>query len=173
MSHRAQTISLARTASRSWAIPSRSASTSTASWTRPIAAGVNPAYDAALELLEGHSRDLLRKAEQLRSQTGKTDAETAHLQRRVKQLEVEARLADPRLRSAFAGMESIGEDIEDGEASALRALAERKWKKEGRLDRLVCPVLPMSEDGAYIPADAASHSDERDTRFDSSMYADD
>ena len=141
MSHRAQTISLARTASRSWATPSRSASTSTASWTRPIAAGVNPAYDAALELLDNHSQQLLRQAEQLRSQTGKTEAETAQLQRRVKQLEVEARLTDPRLRSAFVGMEEIGEDVEEGEALALRALAERKWKREGRLDRLVCPDL--------------------------------
>lgn len=147
MSQRTQI--LARSASRSWANTSRSASTSSEAWTRPIAAGVNPAYDAALDLLESHSQHLVRKAEQLRSQSGKTDAETAQLQRRVKQLEVEARLADPRLRSAFAGMEVIGEDVEEGEASALRALAERKWKKEGRLDRLVCPVSRRKWLGSY------------------------
>lgn len=140
MSHR-QITSLTRSVSRSWAAPSRFASTSTEAWTRPIAAGVNPAYDAALDLLESHSQQLLRKADELRSQTGKSDAETGTLQRRVKQLEVEARLADPRLRSTFAGMEGISEDIEEGEASALRTLAERKWKKEGRLDRLVCRFL--------------------------------
>jgi hypothetical protein len=171
MSHR-QITSLARQTLRSWATSSRFASTSTEAWTRPIAAGVNPAYDAALELLESHSQQLLRTADELRSQTGGTDAETASLQRRVKQLEVEARLADPRLRSTFAGMEGIGEDVEEGEASALRTLAERKWKKEGRLDRLVCRIPSRKVACAHIVADATSHPNERDTRPDPSMHAD-
>ena len=144
MSRRNQISSIARSA-RPWAVSSRAASTSADTWTRPIAAGVNSAYDAALDLLESHSQHLTKRAEQLRSQSGKTEKETAELQRKVKQLEVEARLLDPKLRAKFASMKGISEDVEDGEADALRTLAERQWKRHGRLDRLVCCV---SEFGA-------------------------
>lgn len=144
MSRRTQISSIARSA-RPWAVSSRAASTSAETWTRPIAAGVNSAYDAALDLLESHSQQLTKRAEQLRSQSGKTEKETAELQRRVKQLEVEARLLDPKLRAKFASMQGISEDVEEGEADALRTLAERQWRRHGRLDRLVCCV---SEFGA-------------------------
>ncbi|KAJ9118715.1 hypothetical protein QFC22_003936 [Naganishia vaughanmartiniae] len=137
MSQRRQLISLTRSVSRHWAASTRAASTSAQAWTRPIAEGVNPAYDAALELLDGHSQKLHQRAEALRSQTGQTDAETAELRRRAKKLEVEARIIDPRLRSTFTNLQEIGQDVEEGEADALRTLAERKWRKEGKLDRLV------------------------------------
>jgi large subunit ribosomal protein L35 len=137
MSQRRQLVSLTRSISRQRTAYSRAASTSAQAWTRPIAEGVNPAYDAALELLDGHSQKLLQRAEALRSQSGRTDAETAELQRKAKQLELEARIIDPRLRSTFTSMQEIGQDVEEGEADALRTLAERKWRKEGRLDRLV------------------------------------
>lgn len=133
---RHQINSIARSA-RPWTVSSRAASTSAETWTRPLAAGVNSAYDAALDLLETHSQQLLKRADELRSQTGKTDAETASLQRRVKQLEVEARLTDPKLRAKFESTQGASEDVEDGEADALRTLAERQWKRHGRLDRLV------------------------------------
>lgn len=136
MSRRTQIKSVARSA-RHWTVSTRAASTSAETWSRPIAAGVNSAYDAALDLLESHSQQLLKRADELRSQTGKTDAETANLQRRVKQLEVEARLTDPKLRAKFASSEGTSEDVEEGEADALRTLAERQWKRHGRLDRLV------------------------------------
>lgn len=137
MSQRHQLISLSRSVPRRWAVSTRAASTSAQAWSRPIAEGVNPAYDAALELLDGHSQKLLKRADALRSQSGQTDAETAELQRRAKQLEMEARMIDPRLRSTFTSLQEIGQDVEEGEADALRTLAERKWRKEGRLDLLV------------------------------------
>ncbi|KAJ9101182.1 hypothetical protein QFC21_003401 [Naganishia friedmannii] len=134
-----------------WASSTRAASTSAHAWTRPIAEGVNPAYDAALELLDGHSQKLFKRAEALRSQSGQTEAEIADLQRRAKILEVEARIIDPRLRSTFTSAQEVGEDVEEGEADALRTLAERKWRKEGRLDRLMQRVIQMNVIPDLIP----------------------
>lgn len=172
MSRRTQLTSVSRATSR-WVISSRAASTSSEAWTRPIAAGVNSAYDAALELLDSHAQRLTKRAEELRSQSGKTDAETADLQRRVKQLEVEARLLDPKLRAKFASMQGIGEDVEEGEADALRTLAERQWKRQGRLDRLVCCNVGVGGQPLInLFADATSHPNERDTGSDSPIYTD-
>jgi hypothetical protein len=105
-------------------------------WTRPIPEGVNPAYDASLALLSSRSSSLLAKADRLRSRLSSEEDESVKraIEEAAKKVELEAKISRPELRWAF---ENGSEEVDEADRAVLNELAERKWRKEGELDRLV------------------------------------
>jgi hypothetical protein len=110
-------------------------------WTRPLPEGANPAYDASLAFLAQHSTDLLSKADRLRSKLSSAEGETrSQIEIALKKTELEARIARPETRWLHDNVTDLSTGVESGDLEALNLLAERRWRKEGRLDRLVSPA---------------------------------
>lgn len=113
----------------------------TSTWTRPLPEGANPAYDASLAFLAQHSTNLLSKADRLRSKLSTTEGETkSQIEIALKKTELEARIARPETRWIHDNVTDLSTGVESGDLEALNLLAERRWRKEGRLDRLVSPA---------------------------------
>jgi len=107
-------------------------------WTRPLPEGANPAYDASLAFLAQHSTNLLSKAERLRSSLSSAEGETkSQIEIALKKTELEARIARPETRWIHDNVTDLSTGVDSGDLEALNLLAERRWRKEGRLDRLV------------------------------------
>lgn len=58
----------------------------------------------------------------------------------LKKTELEARIARPETRWLHENGNDISQGVEAGDSEALNLLAERKWRKMGKLDRLVRPA---------------------------------
>jgi hypothetical protein len=141
LSKRLRTSSSRRALSTSSIVQNQSSSTSSSTWTRSLPEGSNPAYDASLVFLAQHSSSLLDKAERLRGKLSSVqDADLkSTIEIALKKTELEARIARPETRWLHEN-ESVGQvggEAEAGDKEALNVMAERRWRKMGKLDRLV------------------------------------
>jgi len=129
-----------RTSSRRSLSTTTSINSNASTWTRPLPEGSNPAYDASLAFLAQHSSSLLSKAERLRTRLSTVeDGELkSEIEIALKKAELEARIARPETRWLHEnGNDVSSEGVEAGDREALNVLAERRWRKLGKLDRLV------------------------------------
>ena len=129
-----------RTSSRRSLSTTTSINSNASTWTRPLPEGSNPAYDASLAFLAQHSSSLLSKAERLRTKLSTVeDGELkSEIEIALKKAELEARIARPETRWLHEnGNDVSSEGVEAGDREALNVLAERRWRKLGKLDRLV------------------------------------
>jgi hypothetical protein len=141
LSKRLRTSSSRRALSTTSIVQNQSSSTSSSTWTRSLPEGSNPAYDASLVFLAQHSSSLLDKAERLRGKLSSVqDADLkSTIEIALKKTELEARIARPETRWLHEN-ESVGHvggEAEAGDKEALNVMAERRWRKMGKLDRLV------------------------------------
>jgi hypothetical protein len=146
LSKRLRTSSSRRALSTTSIVQNQSPSASTSAWTRSLPEGSNPAYDASLAFLAQHSSSLLDKAERLRGKLSSVqDADVkSTIEIALKKTELEARIARPETRwlheNESAGQ--VGGEAEAGDKEALNVMAERRWRKMGKLDRLVSLNFP-------------------------------
>ena len=95
-------------------------------WQPALPAGVNPAYDAALEYLAQHRKKCDAKLEAYREIQGPTQEEViVH-----DNLEVDGFVNDPATRALFNKTRGVGYM----DRPVIRHLAERRWRKKGGLD---------------------------------------
>lgn len=116
-------------------------------WTRPLEPGVLPAYDEALAYIERDSENKRAELERLRKQTNpKVSAEV------LEKLEIESEINLPEVRwnfnqgqraSLFYYFNTLPLVYNscyqvDLNKPVYRHLLNQRWRKMGRLDRLVC-----------------------------------
>jgi large subunit ribosomal protein L35 len=113
---------------------SSSATASSSSWQPVVPSGQIPAYDAALAFLNEYKSTTLSEVERLRSLPS-----TPETSSRIRYLEVRSLVNDPATRRLFR--ETAGKGMMD--QPVMRHLAQKRWEKEGGLDRLMQRVEQM------------------------------
>lgn len=113
---------------------STSSTSSSSSWQPVVPAGQIPAYDAALAYLNEYKSTTNSEIERLRKQPSSPERSS-----RIRQLEVNSLVNDPATRREFR--ETGGKGQMD--RPVMRHLAQKKWEKEGGLDRLMQRVEQM------------------------------
>lgn len=113
---------------------STSSGSSSSTWQPVIPAGQIPAYDAALAYLNEFKSTTNSEIERLRKQPSSPERSA-----RMHQLEVNSLVNDPATRREFR--ETGGQGLMD--RPVMRFLAQKKWEKEGGLDRLMQRVEQM------------------------------
>ena len=113
---------------------STSSTPSSSSWQPVVPAGQIPAYDAALAYLNEYKSTTNAEIERLRKQPSSSERSA-----RIHQLEVNSLVNDPATRREFR--ETGGNGSMD--RPVMRHLAQKKWEKEGGLDRLMQRVEQM------------------------------
>lgn len=128
-------------------------------WCRPLAPGVVPAYDLALELLEADSTQIKSEAQILRERirvmeeqrVNMTAEETEAAQETVKKMDDELETSRAKLRILEVQAEVNLPDVRWRVANAMpdmkkpvdRHLLEQKWRKDGDLDLLMERIYQM------------------------------
>ena len=113
---------------------STSSAPSSSTWQPVVPAGQIPAYDAALAYLNDYKSTTNSEIERLRKQPS-----TPERSARIRHLEVSSLVNDPATRREFR--ETGGKGSMD--RPVMRHLAQKKWEKEGGLDRLMQRVEQM------------------------------
>ncbi|KAF9513867.1 hypothetical protein BS47DRAFT_1485340 [Hydnum rufescens UP504] len=110
-------------------------------WTRPLEPGVLPAYDEALAYIERDSENKRAELERLRKQTNpKASVEV------LEKLEIESQINLPEVRWNFKqGQMDLTKPV-------YRYLLNQRWRKMGRLDRLMERVYQMSVIPDVLPS---------------------
>jgi len=116
--------------------PVASSSSSSQGWKPALAAGVEPAYDAALAFLKQHRESKLEEAKVLREQGEEQEAEAAF---------IEAYVDDPETRHTYASGRG------DLSSPVFRFLREQSWRNAGSLDRLLERIRLMKVIPDVIP----------------------
>ncbi|KAL1410814.1 mitochondrial 54S ribosomal protein YmL35 [Vanrija albida] len=130
-------------------ILSRAESTSAAATFEPaLPAGADPAYDAALAYIAEENAAQRDRLSKLRASAGSSPS--PEQARRIARLEVDAYVNDPAIRRTFKATQGKGAFAQP----VFRALAERKWKKEGELDLIMQRIYQLG----VIPDLLADHS---------------
>lgn len=106
----------------------RAESTSATPFEPALPVGVDPAYDLALAYLEEQNALSRKRLEALKAKAG--NKPTPEQAERINKLEIDAWINDPATRRLFRQTDGHGYM----DRPVIRALAERKWKKEGELD---------------------------------------
>ncbi|KAG8992288.1 hypothetical protein FRB90_001047 [Tulasnella sp. 427] len=113
-------------------------------WSRPIARGLNKAYDDALALIQ---KDSAKKTEELHKRRkalqGETDVAKA---KRLEKLEIESQINLPEVHW------NIKHGKADMSKPIYRHLLEKSWRKEGRLDQLMERIYQMYVLPDVLPA---------------------
>ncbi|KAL7424546.1 mitochondrial 54S ribosomal protein YmL35 [Cryptotrichosporon argae] len=129
--------------------------TASASFTPALPAGQNAAYDASLAFLSAHTTSQLARLDGLRaSLSAAAPAARPALEARIARLEVDACINDPATRRTFR--ETLG--VGHMDKAVVRALARRRWEREGGRDLLMQRVLQLAVIPDLLPgidADAA------------------
>ncbi|KZT68812.1 PEBP-like protein [Daedalea quercina L-15889] len=105
-------------------------------WNRPLAKGVLPAYDLALQYIEEDSKALIQELEEVRKALQASEAEgdvqrQQELSEKVKILEIQSEVNLPNVRwNAMNGMGDLNQPI-------YRHLTEKRWREDGALDLLM------------------------------------
>lgn len=131
---RSLTPIIARYESTSAPASAGQASTSS-NWQPVLPAGQNAAYDAALAFLDEHKTKSTARLNALRAQTPRTP----EVESEIRHLEVSSLVNDPATRRLFR--ETAGKGLMD--RPVMRHLAQRRWEREGGLDRLMQRVEQM------------------------------
>ncbi|KDQ17656.1 hypothetical protein BOTBODRAFT_29825 [Botryobasidium botryosum FD-172 SS1] len=114
-------------------------STDAVAYARPLPPGALPAYDLAVELINGDAAAKRAKVERLHAELEKTgeDVEKTKLEKALEKLEIESEINLPEVRWNFKnGLLDLSKPVH-------RHMLERSWRNEGRLDKLMERVYQM------------------------------
>ncbi|KAG9050363.1 hypothetical protein FS837_005984 [Tulasnella sp. UAMH 9824] len=124
-----------------------SSKSSTGQWSRPLARGVNKAYDEALALIQ---KDSAKKTEELQKRRKALREESEDVKqanaKKLEKLEIESQINVPEVHW------NISHGKADMSKPIYRHLLEKSWRKDGRLDLLMERVHQMYVLPDVLPA---------------------
>lgn len=110
-----------------------------------LPAGAEPAYDLALAYIEEQNAISRKRLDALRAKVAASPS--PELERRIARLEVEAWVNDPATRRLFRETNGAGHM----DRPVIRSLAERAWRTQGELDKVMQRVNQLGVVPDLVP----------------------